>query len=224
MTPPARRSMLSLTGAAVLAIGASFMLAAGPARSASNPGAACWVIGDSLAVGVGQYRPECATLAKAGVSSQAYLTTMLPAGGIAGDAIVISLGVNDGDAPDTLANLRDLRARVRARTVSWLLPGLNGRVRRIILTIASAHGDHTVDTLPQVGRDHLHPSGAGYQRLAAETRGDGGGGTAESCHPRALELVVIGPQPVPPEIAGATFCDRRPPDRIGQISNPEQAV
>jgi hypothetical protein len=96
---------------------------------------------------------------------------MLPAAGVTGDAVVISLGVNDGDNIDTLTNLQELRARVSAPTVYWLLPGLKEDVRRAIRSVARDNGDRTIDTLPEVGRDHLHPNGTGYQRLAAQTLG-----------------------------------------------------
>ena len=35
----------------------------------------CLIIGDSLAVGVGEFRPECDTVAKVGITSQTYLAT-----------------------------------------------------------------------------------------------------------------------------------------------------
>lgn len=133
---------------------------------------ACLIIGDSLAVGVGQFRPDCETVAKVGITSQTYLATRFPPQGVSADTVVISLGVNDGDTSGTQDNLESLRARINARTVYWLLPGLKEDVRRMILQVAGSYNDHFIDTRPEAGRDHLHPSGAGYQRIAAQTTGE----------------------------------------------------
>ena len=134
------------------------------------------MIGDSLAVGVGQARPECETIARVGITSERYIATMLPPGRTTVETAVISLGVNDDDSVDTLGNLREVRARIVGKAVYWLLPGIKERVREIILTVAAENGDRLLDTRPHVGRDHLHPNGAGYQLLAARTIGDGGDG------------------------------------------------
>ncbi len=126
----------------------------------------CVLIGDSIAVGVGQAWPECETIAQVGITSVRYLTTLLPPGRLDADLAVISLGVNDDATVETMDNLRQVRARMAARRVVWLLPGLKDHVRDIIRTVAAEHGDRTLDTRPQVGRDRLHPTGAGYETIA----------------------------------------------------------
>lgn len=133
----------------------------------------CITIGDSIAVGVGQARPECEVIARVGISSGRYVANMLPHGRMGAGAAVISLGVNDGDTADTLDNLRTVRGRIDADTVVWLLPGLKEAVREMIRTVAAENGDRTLDTRPEVGRDHLHPTGAGYERIAAAAIGAG---------------------------------------------------
>lgn len=135
----------------------------------------CILIGDSIAVGVGQARPECETVAQVGISSQRYIATMLPPGRTQADTAVISLGVNDDISLDTLDNLRTVRARVAANRVVWLLPGLKENVREMIRTVAAENGDRTLDTRPQVGRDHLHPNGAGYEAIASQAIGGASG-------------------------------------------------
>ena len=135
----------------------------------------CILIGDSIAVGVGQARPECETVAQVGISSERYISTMLPPGRTKAETAIISLGVNDDISLDTLGNLRAVRARVAAQRVIWLLPGLKENVRSMIRTVASENGDRTLDTRPQVGRDHLHPNGAGYEIIAAQTVGPASG-------------------------------------------------
>ena len=135
----------------------------------------CIMIGDSIAVGVGQARPECETIARVGISSARYVATMLPRGRTSAGTAVISLGVNDGDTTGTLDNLREVRSRIDAPAVVWLLPGLKEDVRDMIRTVAAENNDRTLDTRPQVGRDHLHPTGRGYETIAAATIGPANG-------------------------------------------------
>jgi len=129
----------------------------------------CIVIGDSLAVGVGQNRPHCETFAKVGITSQQYIDSMLDHVTPVADSAVISLGVNDDPRGATLANLRIVRSRLHVRQAYWLLPGIKEDVRRIILQVAREYHDRTVDTRPLASADHLHPTGQGYQILAAWT-------------------------------------------------------
>ena len=136
----------------------------------------CIMIGDSIAYGVGQARPECETVARVGISSGRYVSALLPPGRTVAGTAVISLGVNDGDTADTLENLRTVRERIQAQSVVWLLPGLKQNVRDMIRTVAAENGDRTLDTRPEVGRDHLHPTGAGYQRIANATLGESDAG------------------------------------------------
>jgi hypothetical protein len=127
----------------------------------------CLVLGDSIAVGVGMARPDCETVAKVGITSKAYVQTMLePADA---QTLIVSLGANDDGSVDTAENLRALRRAVRAQSVVWLLPGLKDPQRAIIRQVAASYGDRVIDTRPQAGPDHLHPTGAGYRYIAEET-------------------------------------------------------
>jgi hypothetical protein len=151
----------------------------------------CAAIGDSIAVGVGQARPECVTTARVGITSGTYINSLLPLAEFGVDTTIISLGVNDGSGVDTLTNLRTVRNQVTSRVVYWLLPGLKDEVRADIRTVAAENGDRLIDTRPYVGRDHLHPNGAGYQQIASQSYGDG----AETAYAAA--------QPAPVEVAEA---------------------
>ena len=143
----------------------------------------CAAIGDSIAVGVGQARPDCIVTAQVGISSDRYITSLLPLAETGADTTIISLGVNDGTSIDTLDNLRQVRRQVRSRTVFWLLPGIKEQVREYIATVAQENGDRLIDTRPEAGRDHLHPNGAGYLQIASQTYGDGGGSYYQSPPP-----------------------------------------
>ncbi len=130
----------------------------------------CLILGDSIAVGVGQARPACETVAKTGINSSTFVQTLLPTAPKAARTIVISLGVNDGADMPTLATLQALRSRVLAQQVTWLLPAIKDNVRRAIRTVAAHYNDRIVDTAGQAGPDHLHPTGDGYRLIAAWTQ------------------------------------------------------
>jgi lysophospholipase L1-like esterase len=125
------------------------------------------VIGDSLAVGVGHYLPECRTEAKVGISSQTFVSELLSPQ--QANRVVISLGVNDGcDPSTTIASLRRVRETVSGKQVFWLLPAGHPKARAAIRSVAASYRDRMIDTAPQAGADGLHPNGAGYQALAME--------------------------------------------------------
>lgn len=125
----------------------------------------CLVLGDSIAVGVGQMLPECRTEARVGITSRQFIQQMLSPQ--EAERVVISLGVNDGASPATVDNLRQVRASVRGRQVYWLLPAGHPATRTAIRTVASQFGDRLIDAGATVGPDGLHPTGAGYRALAA---------------------------------------------------------
>jgi lysophospholipase L1-like esterase len=128
----------------------------------------CLVLGDSIAVGVGQARPECQVIAVSGITSERFVQTFLATQ--TAEVAVISLGVNDSAGMDTVANLRRLRATVTARTVYWLLPGTNPHAREAIRAVATLYPDRLIDLAPLAGADGLHPDRAGYAILAGQTR------------------------------------------------------
>jgi lysophospholipase L1-like esterase len=57
----------------------------------------CLILGDSLAVGVGQARTECVTRAKSGINSYDYVNRYLlhTKGDAQAKSVIISLGSND---------------------------------------------------------------------------------------------------------------------------------
>lgn len=128
----------------------------------------CLVLGDSIAVGVGIARPECTTHAKSGITSEAFVQTMLRPEDA--QTVIVSLGANDDGTIRTADNLRELRRTVSARTVIWLLPGLKEPQRVLIRQVAAGFGDKLIDTRPEAGPDHLHPTGMGYRAIADQTQ------------------------------------------------------
>jgi hypothetical protein len=146
----------------------------------------CLVLGDSIAVGVGQARPDCGVVAESGISSERYVQSLLAPR--QARTVVISLGVNDSDSIATADNLRRLRNAVRAHTVYWLLVGSNRRTRDAARMVAVTYGDRLIDVAPLAGPDHIHPDRAGYAVLAARTGGATVGNPAPTMPARGLGL------------------------------------
>jgi hypothetical protein len=131
----------------------------------------CIILGDSIAVGLGQARPDCVVAAVSGISSERYVQTL--AGTQHARTAIISLGVNDGEGVATADNLSRLRGLVSANVVYWLLTGGNPRARDAARAVAARFGDRLIDVAPLTGADHVHPDRTGYARVAAETGGRG---------------------------------------------------
>jgi lysophospholipase L1-like esterase len=131
----------------------------------------CLIVGDSIAVGVSQVRPECQAIVKSGINSSTWnrlhLQKLQPA-----RTLIISLGANDLGV-DTDANIRRLRAAAQADRVFWLLPSqrLKPEQVRAVKFVAVEYGD-TVIPRPErdISADGVHPTFKGYKVLGDLTR------------------------------------------------------
>ena len=158
----------------------------------------CLILGDSIALGVGQARSGCQTVARTGITSGAWLQAYLPATPVSAGHVVISLGVNDDPSMDTAGNLRRLRGALRAASVTWLLPGLKPDVRRFVTEVARQFGDRVVDTAGEAGPDRLHPSRDGYRTIASWTeQGNGPTQSAAILGARIRPAYAAVPQTLP---------------------------
>jgi hypothetical protein len=122
----------------------------------------CLILGDSIAVGVGQNLPQCQTIAKVGRSSSQVLASVKE---VSKDLVVISVGSNDPRNPELLRNVRALRAKINAKYVVWLLPydrSASGAVRQV----ASSNRDYLIDLHNFSTKDGVHP--ANYKAVAKE--------------------------------------------------------
>ena len=136
----------------------------------------CLIIGDSIAQGIANVRTECVDYAHGGWNSwqinKLYKTTPLNA-----ETVIISLGTNDNKYVDTYKELIQLRSRIKAKRVIWIMPqavnprsGTNiGVVKASVDSVAGAHGD-VILTIPQPMADRYHPTGRGYRQLANKTK------------------------------------------------------
>jgi lysophospholipase L1-like esterase len=133
----------------------------------------CLIIGDSIAVGVAQQRPECVSYSTGGLNTwqwnKKYSSKVL-----ASPVVIISLGTNDHTGVHTFKELSRMRANVTADRVFWILPPCNEKfckpsVNDIVKIIARSRGDTIISTT-RLQKDAIHPSWAGYKELANQTR------------------------------------------------------
>lgn len=127
----------------------------------------CLILGDSIAVGTQQFRPNCGLYAKVGINSAQwninYRMMELDA-----DTVIISLGSNDLGI-NTKKELIKLRSRVKAKKVYWILPAIKPNVQDIVEEVAHTHKDWIV-RIPSLSRDGIHPTTRGYQKLGEITK------------------------------------------------------
>ena len=128
----------------------------------------CLILGDSIAQGIAQHRPECAVYAKVGINSFAWnnknITKPLNA-----KTVVISLGANDSASINTKRELEALREVVKAEIVFWILPYNKPALHQFIRELAEDYRD-IVLPITSISSDKVHPTTKGYKLLANQTR------------------------------------------------------
>jgi len=128
----------------------------------------CMIVGDSIAVGTHQYRPDCVGYAKGGINSSQW-NKQNSNKNLTAKTVIISLGSNDHTGVRTLWELQQLRSRVESARVFWILPAIKPDVQEMVRIVARDHGD-TILSIPNLQADKVHPSWAGYKKLAEQTR------------------------------------------------------
>ena len=83
----------------------------------------CLVVGDSIAVGTQQFAKECQLQGKGGINTWQF-NRMYP-GSFYAETVIISLGSNDHQGVKTYDQLFEMRQRVGAKNVFWVLPAGN---------------------------------------------------------------------------------------------------
>lgn len=133
----------------------------------------CLILGDSLAVGVGQVRKECVTHAVSGISSYDYFNrfVMHTKGDTHAKTTIISLGSNDPAKLDTYEELDNLRSQISAERVYWILPNIKESKRKAVWMVAKKYNDNVIDARDHArSPDHVHPTWNGYKSIAKETQ------------------------------------------------------
>lgn len=133
----------------------------------------CMIVGDSIAVGVAMYRPDCVSYSRGGWNSWQWNRDYLsPASARQAATVIISLGANDHQGVKSEQELRKMRVALHATRVFWIDPGPRKPIpRAAIERIAAEYGD-TVLPRPegQMSSDGIHPTGAGYKTLGRQAR------------------------------------------------------
>jgi lysophospholipase L1-like esterase len=128
----------------------------------------CLIIGDSIAVGTAQFRPDCVAYAHGGWNSRQW-NKRYESTALAAKTVIISLGSNDHVGVRTLWELQQLRNRTKADRVFWIMPAIKPDVQKMVEQIARDYGD-VILPITRLQADGIHPSWAGYKKLAEETK------------------------------------------------------
>jgi lysophospholipase L1-like esterase len=132
----------------------------------------CLIIGDSIAVGTKQFRPDCVAVAKGGLNSWQWRHQYLDGDqGVLpkAETLIISLGSNDHKGVKTREEIARIRSTVTAKRVYWILPAIKPEIQAIVQEVAAGFGD-TVIPITRLQPDGIHPSWAGYKEIAAATK------------------------------------------------------
>jgi len=128
----------------------------------------CLIVGDSIAVGTHQFKPECVAYAKGGINSWQW-NKQNANKKLNANTVIISLGSNDHAGVRTLWELQQLRARVESARVFWILPAIKPDIQQMVQLVAKDYAD-TVLPISNLQADKVHPSWAGYKKLAEQTK------------------------------------------------------
>jgi len=129
----------------------------------------CLILGDSIAVGIHQARPECVAYAKGGINSYQWLNKNIDKTPLTAKTVIISLGSNDHKYVKTESELQAIRQLTKADRVFWILPAIKPDIQEIVRKVAAEYGD-TVLPITRLQKDRVHPSWAGYKELGEKTK------------------------------------------------------
>ena len=129
----------------------------------------CLILGDSIAVGTAQARPECVSYSKGGINSHQWLNKNVDKSPYQAKTVIISLGSNDHQYVKTEVELRNIRQLTKADQVYWILPAIKPNIQDIVKRVAADNGD-IVLPITRLQKDGVHPSWAGYKELANNTK------------------------------------------------------
>jgi len=133
----------------------------------------CLILGDSIAVGTAQARPECVSYSKSGINSYDWLNKNVGKSPYVAKTVIISLGANDHKGVKTEVELRNIRQLTKADRVYWIDPGQDRKpiAHDAIVRIAKEYGD-IVLLRPKnhMSADGVHPTRTGYKELAEKSK------------------------------------------------------
>jgi hypothetical protein len=127
----------------------------------------CLILGDSIAVGTHQFRPDCVAYAQGGITSHRW-NTKFGNKDLTAKTVIISLSTNDWEKADTYGMLINIRTKIKGDTkVFWIEPNRESKFEAVqhVRKVAEHFGD-TVLITTRWQADKIHPSWAGYKSLA----------------------------------------------------------
>jgi len=127
----------------------------------------CLILGDSIAVGTHQQRPECVAYAKGGWNTWQWNRDYLK-NNLSAKTVIISLGSNDHSGVKTKAELQRIREKIGVAKVFWILPSIKPNIQSYIREIAEQYNDTVLPFTPS--SDKVHPTTQGYRELAKATK------------------------------------------------------
>lgn len=129
----------------------------------------CLILGDSIAVGTAQARPECVSYSKGGINSYNWFNTNVGKSPYQAKTVIISLGSNDHKGVKTEAELHNIRQLTKADRVYWIVPAIKPEIQDIVRRIAMENGD-VILPIKDLSTDGVHPTTKGYRQLAEATK------------------------------------------------------
>jgi lysophospholipase L1-like esterase len=130
----------------------------------------CLILGDSIAVGTSQARPECVSYSKGGINSYDWLNKNVGKSPYIAKHVIISLGSNDHKGIKTESELNTIRQLTKADRVYWILPAIKPNIQEMVRRIAVENGD-VILPIKDLSADRVHPTTSGYRQLAEATKG-----------------------------------------------------
>lgn len=130
----------------------------------------CLIIGDSIAVGTHQFRPECVALTKGGITSLGW-NKQYGNRDLSAETVIISLSTNDWEKADTYGMLMNIRTKIKGKRVFWVEPNRESKFEAVqhVRRVAEQFGDQVIVTT-RWQPDKIHPSWAGYKAIAEKTK------------------------------------------------------
>lgn len=132
----------------------------------------CLILGDSIAKGVSDVRPECVAYVKSGINSKQY-NAQYGNKDFTAENVIISLGANDYNSIRTYNELYALREKVKGKRVYWILPNETLKPKQVddVKLIAISFGDIVIERPKNnMSTDGVHPTYTGYKELAEQTK------------------------------------------------------
>ena len=133
----------------------------------------CMILGDSTAIGIAQHKPECAVIARVGITSENWYKNFNTNPNTKNNykIVVISLGNNDYKNT-TAESLYNIRKHINADIVFWIAPSLTLKPiqRLLVRELANEFKDKVIESHPYIGYDGIHPNQNGYKQLSSKIK------------------------------------------------------